>query len=411
MDALLITPYYACNKNTGAGQRTQLLFKSLLQLEGVSHVDVLVLDERERDATSFFEGARKVCTAKIKYRGQIGLWRLIRPIRASIVDALATTFGKRSIGYSGNMLSASKSPLPIENYAYIFGRYLRPTSISGCFESLDNTPLFLDVDDRDDVLYSSRLETPNINPIYKAILKWHLAQVKKIQQTLLPRCAHLWVASDKDIGELPARRESVLPNIPFTLGEVTNDTLAPSTPETKNILFVGSFGHRINKEGVETFLDHCWPKIIDKTPEATLRIVGSGGWQNIDEKYKHMTNVEVVGFCDSLEDEYKNCAFSIVPLFEGGGTKIKVLESFLYNRLAVGTQHAYFGYDKIAENCPSAIGNDYDDLADKAVHFLSDHQERNQLADTARQQVKESFTFDAFKNAVHNAVITYKGAQ
>ena len=53
-------------------------------------------------------------------------------------------------------------------------------------------------------------------------------------------------------------------------------------------------------------------------------------WEAID-------GVQPVGYVDDLADEYRRCAFTVAPIFEGAGTKIKVLESLAFGRACLTT--------------------------------------------------------------------------
>lgn len=402
--ALLVTPHYACKDTSGGGQRTQLLLASLLRLANITRVDVLVLDQQGRSAIEFFAAdprLGRVATVKIKERGQLGFWKLFRSFKPRLVDLLATTFGRRSIGYSSRMLAESL-PFNLNDYDVVVGRYLRPSAIAGCFDSRTAIPVYLDVDDRDDMLYSSRLNNPDLPFYHRVILRWHLRQAESLQKKLLPQCRHCWLASQQDLNTLPTHNESVLPNIPYSI-DFLPSCLPPVKPDNYNLLFVGSFGHRINREGIEWFLTHCWSELLDRVPNVCLRIVGSGGWENIDRRFKGLKNVDIVGFCESLEEEYAKCSMTIVPLFEGGGTKIKVLESLLYGRLVFGSAHAFWGYPELQAICSDAIASSAENFASDLAKVLIDEVKINRTVEMARNEVITRYSFSAFSQIVAEA--------
>lgn len=398
MRILFVTPHYACKPTSGGGQRTQLLLAALEALPFIDAIDIAVLDEQGRSATEFFSGSYKVRTIKLKSRAELGLWRYLKALIGARADTLATSFGARKTQYSSAMIAAQDKP-DWSQYDAVVGRYLRPTAMLGCFES--SLPIYLDIDDRDDVLYSSRLNAPNLNFVKKLILRWHLKQMQNIQSKLLPLCRHAWLASAGDLGQLPTVSESVLPNIPYT----NQDIDIPDLNGQTDLLFIGAAGHRINREGVMWFLDNCWQEITDAVPDITLRIVGSGGWENYANQYRYLQGVEFVGFCDSLAEEYERCRFTLVPLFEGGGTKIKVLESYLYNRVACGTGHAYLGYQELAELAGDAIESGKDAFANKVIALLRTPETALQeIAHGGRSLVESEFSREAFNRAVLDGI-------
>lgn len=398
-NALLVVPHYACKPTTGGGQRTQLLFKALQSLDHINNIDVLVVDERGRSAEEFFPPSSKVTTVSICRRGEIGFWKLLRKILNSKIDKIAMAFGRRSVVYSSAMLKENIN-FDFSEYDYLIGRYLRPLAQVGIFESKSNSRIFLDIDDRDDVLYSSRLKTPGLSFFEKLILRSHLSQMKKIQNKLLPKCNHCWLASEADLQQLNTTSESYLPNIPFR--ELQN-IIVPDISELSNehiVLFVGAFGHRINRDGLDWFVKNSWPQISKEIPNSRLRVIGSGGWESVQSNYDAYHGVEIIGFCDSLQEEYERASLTVVPLFEGGGTKIKVLESYSFNRIACGTEHAYFGYEPLKTACSEAVAPNPQLLSETIIKLLKNPKLTNELASKGREIVNENFNHNVFFRSV-----------
>jgi polysaccharide biosynthesis protein PslH len=400
---LLVTPSFACVPVTGAGQRTALLYRALKTL-GV--VDVLIVGDGEPQFfKGFFQDANSFHVIKPYERAELGLWRLIRPLNPKLLDLIATTFGSRKSIYQPdqNIYPLLSELQANNNYDFVIGRYLRPTARSGAFHS-GKIPVILDVDDRDDMVYKSRLNRSDLNFLHRLIFRWHFQQAQQIMADLLPICKHIWLTSEIDASEVKHPSKSILPNIPY-FPEYSNDFIPSSENyNSKTILFVGSFGHRVNREGVEHFISKCWPIINSTVKEATLRIVGSGGWENLREKYNDIPNVQIIGFTENLEQEYKQAAFTVVPLFEGGGTKIKVLESLFYQRTAVVTTHAQYGYEKLKNRESLLVVSDESELVKGCIELIADFDLRSRLAEKGRTIVINEYSYNHFSSLVRETI-------
>jgi glycosyltransferase involved in cell wall biosynthesis len=127
----------------------------------------------------------------------------------------------------------------------------------------------------------------------------------------------------------------------------TPDRAASVPAPAPVILFVGTYMHAANRDGLRHFVAHCWPAIRDLVPDARLRIVGSGGWEAEGGRLGTVPGVEIVGAVRELEDEYVRAALCVVPLLEGSGTKIKVLEALMYGRPVVASQHSTRGFEAL----------------------------------------------------------------
>lgn len=167
------------------------------------------------------------------------------------------------------------------------------------------------------------------------------------------------------------------------------------------LLMVASWTHRVNREATRRVLEHCWQQVLEAVPSATLRIVGAGMDASAKAELQQYPNVDPVGFVDSLDEEYANCAFTICPIFEGAGTKIKVLESLRYGRTMVTTQHSLRGYEHLLIHRASILAVDREcELPDACIELLQKPMLRDRLASAGQRIVRAHYSFDAFSGAV-----------
>ena len=94
------------------------------------------------------------------------------------------------------------------------------------------------------------------------------------------------------------------------------------------LLIVGSMGWYPNVRGIIWFVENVFDRLIKDKPEYKLYIVGRGPLQELkDMAAKYAANVVLTGEVSSTEPYFAECDISVVPVFEGTGIKIKVLES------------------------------------------------------------------------------------
>lgn len=111
------------------------------------------------------------------------------------------------------------------------------------------------------------------------------------------------------------------------------------------ILFVGA-DYYPNVEGVKWFAKNVLPEL----EHTVLKVVGFGM-----EKYKTElesagnNRIVVLGTVDDLSFHYGSAGIVIMPIFEGGGMKVKTAEALMYGCIIVGTKESFIGYD-ITEN-------------------------------------------------------------
>jgi len=400
---LLLAPSHSCTSNSGGGQRTNLIYKVLQKL---GTVDVVIVGGGDINLfTRFFPGANSLQLVNILNPWEMGLWKLIRKIKPQTIDTLAVALGDRSLIYQPDpyLQAVVKDLLAKNHYDFIVGRYLRTIAKAGVFEQ-NSVPIILDFDDPDNQTLRARLDQPKANFVSRRIINSHLQQTEKILPKLLQHCQHLWVTNHDDLKLVNHPSISVLPNIPYASMSGKPPEFIHPNPDSRTMLFVGIHGHRVNRDGVKNFIVNQWSNIRQVVPDAKLRIVGSGDWSQLESEIGVIPGVEYVGFVEDLSQEYAQSRFTIVPIFEGGGTKIKVVESLYYGRTIVLTYHAHHGYDNLPHEQTLLVANTETQFTEQCLRLLQDLELCQRLAQAGQQIVLDNYSFDYFESMVRNTV-------
>jgi glycosyltransferase involved in cell wall biosynthesis len=229
-----------------------------------------------------------------------------------------------------------------------------------------------------------------------------LREVRRLCMSSLRLFNHVWVTSEEDESLLPndCPPHSVLPNIPYAQDEF----VAKESIEGE-VLFVGDLQLPSNRDGLEKFLAHAWPHVREAVPNSILRIVGRGLSDEQRQRWSKLDGVDVIGFAPDLAACYERAALCVVPVFFGGGTKIKVLEALLHERAVVTTEHALRGYGALNADGPVALAAlDIAGVAEGCIMLLRDPQRRKEMAARGRVIVSRAFSFERFQGVVDSAL-------
>jgi glycosyltransferase involved in cell wall biosynthesis len=386
----------------GGHQRTALLIRALSRHADVDLLFVGKWGPLPADVAE--EGRRNhhlIDIAVLPRRGTLPPWNLIRPISPKIVDRLAHAFGTQAVWYrpdTGLTASVQKA-LAAQKYDLIVTRHLYPAAMSGILHHPPPIPVVVDVDDVDHLVAAENLH-PSV-PLYKRLA--FARQTRQIRDAALPlfaRASHLWVAATQDAVDFEPGRWSLLANIPYLDGDSPRQPCPPQR-NSQIILMVATMGYAPNSEAVEHFLKYVWPKVRAAAQGATLRMVGSGMDAPRQARWSAIPGVQAVGFVPDLRDEYQQCAFTIVPVQRGGGTKIKAVECFTFGRTCVVTPHSHRGLDEVLKHRQSLWrANTDDEFAQGCIYLLTHPDERDAWAQTGRELVAQHFNFDRFQSSV-----------
>lgn len=405
MRFLLVSHSLPYPPTNGGNQRTALLLRALKE---IGTVDLLLLYGKTKpDAATLQQIEQEyhvLACLPMPRRAERGPWHTIRPLHPQLIDRLAHHLGRDADYYQPHprVTPVLERALAARYYDVIIGRYLKPTSMSG---ALLRTPLILDVDDLDYEVWRSRLDDP-ATPAYKRpVIRHHLRQLEALVPSLLNRCDRLWVSNELNLAELSRFPVSLLPNIPYRLpGEPLTQVL-PFNTASQEILTVASFLQERNIEGIEFFVSQVWPHIRQQVPAATFRIVGSHMPDRLRARWATVPGVFPVGFVDDLVGAYRTCAFTVAPLFYGGGTNIKVLESLSYGRTCVVTPFVHRGFQQTLPHGEALYcAHGASSFADACIDLLTHPAQTQSLAQHGAALVAQHYSYAHFREVVHATV-------
>jgi glycosyltransferase involved in cell wall biosynthesis len=212
------------------------------------------------------------------------------------------------------------------------------------------------------------------NPLLKFILYLQSRLVQKFETAIINNSSGVAAISQEDLTEL--NKMSHVPCEVIPLGLNFEQPLADCKEKGIKFLFIGRLDWPPNRDGLEWLLKEVWPAVIEKRPEAVLKIVGSGNKDWV-KNYQGLKGINIVGFVNSLREAYEDCHFTVVPITYGSGTRIKVIESFALGRRLISTKMGVQGADLKPQDYVNA------ETKEEWINILSsirlDSGEQNQL--------------------------------
>lgn len=155
-----------------------------------------------------------------------------------------------------------------------------------------------------------------------------------------------------------------------------------------SLIFTGAFTYDPNYEAMLWFLQEVFPRVREVIPEVQLTITGN----HADKPLPSLANVTLTGFVDDVRPLIARSWASIVPIWTGGGTRLKILEAMALRTPVVATA-------KGAEGLDAVVGQDLF-VADTAVAFaetlislLQDESCRQTMAESAYAFVAQHFNW------------------
>jgi len=247
--------------------------------------------------------------------------------------------------------------------------------------------------------YSERVD----NVLVKTFAKREARKMKKYESSVLAEFDLVAAISPVDTNVLEKMAGGRAHVITVTAG-VDLDSLTPpeSEPIEGEVVFVGSFDWHPNVEGAIWFVDHIWPKVLDKAPGAHLSLVG----RKPPEPMQRLASdsVEITGSVESIAEYVERASCSIVPLNIGSGMRLKILEAFALGCAVVSTSLGAEGIaytnekDILIADKPAAF-------ADAVVKVLQDSELRDMLGRNGRLLAEKKYAWSGVAKGFREEIV------
>lgn len=210
-------------------------------------------------------------------------------------------------------------------------------------------------------LYQDRLpRRPGLRGKLEA--RWRHRQILKMERTLCQTAQIIWVCSEVDrqalsqIYQLPLTKISVVANgidlAHFEPGPVepgpvgsarTNERPWPEplqvgfSTEAPAVLFAATFDYSANIRAADWLIDEIYPRLQQRHPNLKLMLVGRGPTEKMQAAARANPNLLIPGQVEDMRPYYAAATAIAVPLRQGSGTRLKLLEAFAAQRPVVST--------------------------------------------------------------------------
>jgi glycosyltransferase involved in cell wall biosynthesis len=193
------------------------------------------------------------------------------------------------------------------------------------------------------------------------------AEYRAMELALIDACDLTLAISDDERQEvlthLPQARIEVLPNIHSCV------TAPAPLAGREGLFFIGHFLHSPNEDAVFYFVDRILPRVLEKCPQAVLRIAGSA----MSERLRALQHpkVELLGYVPHVEPVFDRSRVFVAPLRFGAGMKGKVGQSLSLGLPVVTTSIGAEGMGLVNDQ-HALIADDPQAFADAVIRLYQD---------------------------------------
>lgn len=221
---------------------------------------------------------------------------------------------------------------------------------------------------------------------------------QRFQHSVAAQVERIVVPSDLDASRSGLPNVTVIPN---SYPRPRRPVGSPASAGPPVVLFQGSFGYPPNIDGAEWLATAIAPRIRAEVPATEVRLVGRPATSVTALHQPGVLNV--VGQVPSMEQELAGASVAVVPVRYGGGTRVKILESFAHRVPVVSTSIGAEGLD-VEDGVQLLVADEAEEFAAAVVRVLRNPRLRVRLTEAAEAHYLDRYDGRAADEAVRRLV-------
>ncbi|MCR5231207.1 MAG: glycosyltransferase family 4 protein [Acholeplasmatales bacterium] len=231
--------------------------------------------------------------------------------------------------------------------------------------------------------------------IKKSILKYEYKQTYKYEKRLVLLANICYTVSDQNTNILKKYNENT-----YTMNPVYKENNMHNLTDNNNILYIGNLSWNQNLIGLNWFVEKVFPSIKAEISDAKLVVAGSGGKADL---FCNVCDVDYLGFVDDLQPLYKNSKVFIVPLFDGSGIRIKILDALNNHIAIVSTPKGCEGL-KLCNEKEIMIASDEKGFADYIIELLRNYEKNNNIRNAGLEYLMKNYYLLSVQEKFENTI-------
>ena len=167
------------------------------------------------------------------------------------------------------------------------------------------------------------------------------------------------------------------------------------TREERTLLFLGSLDWRPNLDGIQQFIVHVWPRILEREPNMILRIVGRNPASWLVDLANEQPGIQLCANVPEVVPYLSSATAMIVPLRVGGGSRLKIIEAAANGLPVISTRVGAEGLEFRPAGEHYQEVERIDDMVDPILDVVRNRKSSEEMARRAREFASKRYDWDS----------------
>jgi len=240
------------------------------------------------------------------------------------------------------------------------------------------------------------------------ISELELAVVERIEKEAIAQSDQVWLCSTSDQQLLTKKYGNfnhtyLVPNGIDVNSYNYNNNFNNNICNNNKIIYSGYFPYEPNQIAAKLLIEKIFPELQQQYPNATLILVGYNPSAFMLGAARENKSIIVTGTVPDVKPYFNQASVMVVPLLQGGGTRLKILEAFASGCPVISTTKGAEGLQ--AQNGEHLLLRDsISDIIEGVDAVWSDSHLSQNLAQSAYNLVKTTYSWQAVAQNIEDAI-------
>ncbi|MFN8446298.1 MAG: glycosyltransferase [Caldilineaceae bacterium] len=322
-----------------------------------------------------------------------------QPSRRQQLQSFASTWPYHvRLRYSRAIEHTVQQLLKSESYDLVYCHFL--TTLPYAVDR--GLPVIWDQHNVDRIYWQHKVDLHRQKPWRKALMKWNLAKVIRMESKMLTKVAGVVAVSPADQIFMRTLLPNSTPCWVAPNGVATEyfqlSTCQSTAATDKQPLILGFFGSldlELNQMAAVTLLQTIFPKVMQQLPDQQLSLILLGRnppqWLHDLVACTPHPRVTLTGTVDDVRPYLQQMDILVLPLESGAGTKLRVVEAMAAGVCVVGSEFALSGLTGVQAGEHCHLAQHLDEFVLSICSLARNPDARYQMARVARQLIEERY--------------------
>jgi glycosyltransferase involved in cell wall biosynthesis len=237
--------------------------------------------------------------------------------------------------------------------------------------------------------------------------------LKRIEGDFVEQADQVWMCSDTDAKLLKtvygeAAKVRVVPNgldVTYYDQVRLGECQLPSelAQVSRSVILSADFAYPPNQVAAQLLIEQIFPRLRTDYPDCQLILAGKMPTAPMREAAQNDPQTVVTGRVTDMRPYLASASVVIVPLFQGGGTRLKILEAFAAGRPVVSTSKGAEGL-KAEDRQHLLLRDSVEALVEGVSEIWTNRTLRQRLVQNAYALVKAEYSWTAIGKSVEQYI-------